>query len=544
MKWVNNIPMRTKMWITFILLLIIIFLFIGFITESQNNLEQKNQKILKDLDRNELLTFQAVSKLTDFDLELLKQLTNPGKTSYKFLENKLNNLKSEYDKLFLQVETKEKIEPRIYNFMKNIHNSFEEYFKQRMLYIKLLERGNKRELADLLSSKDIASILNSVRMLSTALSQELVTISNKNLQWANSERVKISVLFGIMIVLALLFFFSVQYSIIKPIYRLNDVADSIGKGDLAVEIKDKGRKDEIGVLSSKIDKMTKNLKSFVKSLKKAVTDLVDSTTELSASISEISASVSESSSSISETTASIEEVKRTSDTALLVAKESVNTVEKGEKISREVSESINTTREGFEIVKKQVSILSQNILHLAEGGKMVGEIIELVNDIADQTNLLAVNASIEATRAGEQGKSFVIVAQEMKSLANQSRQATEKIKNILSDTQNSVNSSVMAAEKAEKTIYEQTEKAENQILILKDISQVMKEMQDVIKQVELTMNEQNIGMNEITDAMKNIKIASQQNSEVAGKVKGATEKLKEMQRNFSNIIEQYVTIEE
>ena len=132
----------------------------------------------------------------------------------------------------------------------------------------------------------------------------------------------------------------------------------------------------------------------------------------------------------------------------------------------------------------------------------------------------------------------------MKSLANQSKQATEKIKNILEQTQNSVNTSVMAAEKAEKTIFEQTEKAENQIVILNDIVQVMQEMKDVIKQVELTMNEQNIGMGEITDAMNNIKMASQQSSEVAIKLKGATDKLRAIERYFTSFIEKYKTAEE
>ena len=583
MKWFNNISIRTKMWITFFVLLIIVLLYVIIITKSQGNLEQRKQAVLTGLKKNEQLTFQVIGKLDEFDFELLQQLIIPNKPSCDFLEYQLNRLKKEYKRVIAEVEAENTKEKKLVFLLKNINNNFEEYFNNRALFIQKLKKGDKRELVNFLSSRNVASILGSVRMLSSALSQELLEISQKNLEIVNTQKVRVSVLFGIMIVLSILFFLLVQEMILKPIYKLKDIADNISKGNLSIDFDDTNRKDEIGILGAKmslmlhrlrevveiteaivngeidrklepksendsfaraVNKMIDSLNEFVRALKKVITNLIDSSSDLTASIAEISASVSESTSSISETTASVEEVKKTSDISLQMTKESVKTVEKGEKISQEVQESINTTRNGFEIIKKQVSILNQNILQLAEGSKTVGEIIELVNDISDQTNLLAVNASIEAARAGEQGKSFVVVAQEMKSLANQSRQATEKIKSILEQTQNSVNTSVMAAEKAEKTIFEQREKAEDQIVILNDIVQVMREMKDVIKQVELTMNEQNIGMGEISDAMNNIKMASQQSSEVALKLRGATDKLKVIERYFTSFIEKYKTAEE
>ncbi len=582
MKWFNNISIRTKMWITFFVLLIIVLLYVIIITKSQGNLEQRKQAVLTGLKKNEQLTFQVIGKLDEFDFELLQQLIIPNKPSCDFLEYQLNRLKKEYKRVIAEVEAENTKEKKLVFLLKNINNNFEEYFNNRALFIQKLKKGDKRELVNFLSSRNVASILGSVRMLSSALSQELLEISQKNLEIVNTQKVRVSVLFGIMIVLSILFFLLVQEMILKPIYKLKDIADNISKGNLSIDFDDTNRKDEIGILGAKmslmlhrlrevveiteaivngeidrklepksendsfaraVNKMIDSLNEFVRALKKVITNLIDSSSDLTASIAEISASVSESTSSISETTASVEEVKKTSDISLQMTKESVKTVEKGEKISQEVQESINTTRNGFEIIKKQVSILNQNILQLAEGSKTVGEIIELVNDISDQTNLLAVNASIEAARAGEQGKSFVVVAQEMKSLANQSRQATEKIKSILEQTQNSVNTSVMAAEKAEKTIFEQREKAEDQIVILNDIVQVMREMKDVIKQVELTMNEQNIGMGEISDAMNNIKMASQQSSEVALKLRGATDKLKVIERYFTSFIEKYKTAE-
>ncbi len=577
MKWLNDISMKTKMWVTFIILLLIVFLFVLFIIQASEDFQKKEDNFITRLEKTDSLSLYFTSKLSRFDFELWQQLSAPQKSSFRYLDT-LNNLQKEFNTIYLDLKEDLSGDKNIPFPLENIKSAFGEYYNNRALFIKGLRKGNKSNLVNKLYFKDINVFIGYTKMLNSSLKEEFYNLTQKNKENIAKGKVKVSVLLVIMIFIAIVFFYTVLQTLLRPIIKLNKVADNISKGNLSFEMKDTDRKDEVGMLMKKmanmlerlrevarltkaivrgeidkklepksendsfalsINEMVDSLNQFVNSLKKIIDNLISSSTEINSSIAEISASVSESSSAISETTASIEEVKKTSDVSLEMMKKSVDTVEKGEQISTEVQDSIHTTVEGFEIIKNQVSILNQNILQLAEGSKTVGEIIGLVNDISDQTNLLAVNASIEAARAGEQGKSFVVVAQEMKSLADQSKQATEKIKNILNETQNSVNTSVMAAEKAEKTVIEQTTKAEEQITVLNNVVDLMHEIKDVIKQSELTINEQNIGMSEIADAMENIKIASQHNSEATQNLKETSSSLKEIERYFTGFIAKY-----
>ena len=99
-----------------------------------------------------------------------------------------------------------------------------------------------------------------------------------------------------------------------------------------------------------------------------------------------------------------------------------------------------------------MTFIADSIVRLSEQSIAIGEIISSVGDLASQSNLLAVNASIEAAKAGEHGKGFAVVAQEVRSLAEQSKESTEQIRRILNDIQKAISSAVMATEQGGKTV--------------------------------------------------------------------------------------------
>src|SRR5207302_9134131 len=105
-------------------------------------------------------------------------------------------------------------------------------------------------------------------------------------------------------------------------------------------------------------------------------------------------------------------------------------------------------------IQSQMESIAESIVRLSEQSQSIGEIISTVNDLAEQSNLLAVNAAIEAAKAGEQGKGFTVVAHEVKSLAEQSKQATSQVRAILSDIQRATNGAAMAVEQGAKAVEE------------------------------------------------------------------------------------------
>jgi methyl-accepting chemotaxis protein len=115
-------------------------------------------------------------------------------------------------------------------------------------------------------------------------------------------------------------------------------------------------------------------------------------------------------------------------------------------------QSVQASIEAMHRIQEHMASIAESIVRLSEQGQTIGEIIATVNDLAEQSNLLAVNAAIEAAKAGEQGKGFAVVAQEVKSLAEQSKQATAQVRTILNDIQTAMSAAVMATEQGSKAV--------------------------------------------------------------------------------------------
>jgi methyl-accepting chemotaxis protein len=155
-------------------------------------------------------------------------------------------------------------------------------------------------------------------------------------------------------------------------------------------------------------------------------------------------------------------------------------------------------------ISEQMDLIAQTVVKLSEQSQLIGGIIASVTDIADQSNLLAVNAAIEAANAGEHGKGFAVVAQEIKNLAGQSKQATLQVRNILNDIQKATSAAVMATEQGSKAVESgvtQSMQAGEAIRILGDSSN---EAFQAATQIVASSQQQVNGMDQIGMAMQNI----------------------------------------
>lgn len=175
-----------------------------------------------------------------------------------------------------------------------------------------------------------------------------------------------------------------------------------------------------------------------------------------------------------------------------------------------------------------MEIIADSIIRLTEQSKAIGEIISTVNDLAEQSNLLAVNASIEAARAGEQGKAFGIVAQEIKSLAEQSKQATSQIKGVLNDIQNAINSVALATEQGEKIVEAGTKLASQSEESIFNLAETIGIAKDSAIQTSVISQEQLIGMSQVALAMENIKSASAQSVTTTKQLESAARNLQQL----------------
>ena len=176
---------------------------------------------------------------------------------------------------------------------------------------------------------------------------------------------------------------------------------------------------------------------------------------------------------------------------------------------------------------------------LSEQTLQIGEIITTVNDIADQSNLLALNAAMEAARAGEAGRGFAVVAGEVRNLAEQSRQATAQVSGILSEIQKSANTAVMVTEKGTKSAEDGVELAQSTGDSIRIIREHTQQMAAAAEQIAASVRQQLAGMDQITRAMGNINLGATQTQKGMQQVDLAAQNLNDLAKQLTSIVQQY-----
>ena len=227
--------------------------------------------------------------------------------------------------------------------------------------------------------------------------------------------------------------------------------------------------------------------------------------------SQVAAGTAETSGAVRETMVTIEEVKQTAHLSNQKAKIVSDTAKKASEVSLIGAKSVDDSIIGMGEIKKQMETIAESIMKLSEQSLAIGDITSAVNDLAEQSNLLSVNASIEAAKAGELGRGFAVVAQEVKALAEQSKQATTQIRTILNDVQKATAKAVLTAEKGGKAV----EMGMKQVLqsgdSIKTLSESISEAALVANQIAASSQQQLIGVEQVVVAIQNINQATSQN---------------------------------
>ncbi len=222
------------------------------------------------------------------------------------------------------------------------------------------------------------------------------------------------------------------------------------------------------------------------------------------SVSQQSASLNNTAASISQTSATVGEIKKTSQMTAERANAVRDTAETGRAGAEKTLSHLSEVASAILDTKVEVAEIATKMLALNEKNTQIGGIIKTVSDIADQSNLLAVNASIEAAKAGDAGRGFAVVAAEIRTLAGRSRSASDQVASLVDEIQNASSDVVMATEQGVKrstTGHEQVESFSKQF---NEVVTVLEENSDAAQQIALMAAQQMEGIEQITDAIANI----------------------------------------
>jgi len=382
----------------------------------------------------------------------------------------------------------------------------------------------------------------------------------------------------IFLLLASVFFYFFARSFTRPLVNVVEAAQKIAGGDLAVKVTSENRQDEIGslaraftsmiqsinekariaekiaasdltvkviplsnadTLGNAFATMVEKLRSQIKQIIEGVNVLSSAGSEIMATVSQLTSGAAETATSVSETTTTVEEVRQTAEVANQKAKHVSELGQKTAEISRAGLKSIEDTVNGMNRIREQMESVADMVVRLSEQSQAIGEIIATVNDIAEQSNLLAVNASIEAAKAGEQGKGFAVVAQEIRSLAAQSKQATTQVRNILFDVQKAISSAVMATEQGSKAVEDGVKLSTQAGESIDVLAESVTEATNAAIQIVASTQQQLIGMDQVVSAMENIRESSLQTASSTKQTEKAAHDLHNLGQRLQEIVKLY-----
>ncbi|CAN5482177.1 HAMP domain-containing methyl-accepting chemotaxis protein [soil metagenome] len=318
--------------------------------------------------------------------------------------------------------------------------------------------------------------------------------------------------------------------------QMAKVAERIAAGDLVAEIKPQSSKDVLGLSFSA---MRERLRRSTRDTQEATNVLSAAASEILASTTQVAASAAETATAVAETTTTVEEVKQTSQVSSQKARLVSENAQKATQTALTGRRAVEESIAGLQRIQEQMGSIAETVVRLSEQSQAIGEIVATVSDLAEQSNLLAVNAAIEAARAGDQGRGFTVVAQEVKSLSEQSKQATTQVRTILNDIQKAISSAVMATEQGGKTVEDgvrQTQEASNAIRLLAD---TIESGAQAAMQISASSQQQFVGMDQVASAMENIKQASTQNVAGTKQTEAAARNLHNVGQKLKEIVGQY-----
>ena len=246
------------------------------------------------------------------------------------------------------------------------------------------------------------------------------------------------------------------------------------------------------------------VRSTIEALSSASAEILAGTTQQAAGMREHS-------SAVTETVSTVDEVLQTSEQAAQRAQAVSESSQRAAQASHAGRKAVEDSVSAMGTVKEQAGSIAESILTLAEQAQAIGEIIATVNDIAEQTNVLSLNAAIEASRAGEHGKGFSVVANEVKALADQSKKATTQVRQILGEIQKATNAAVMVTEQGSKSVNEAIKTVNEAGTTIRTLADIIAEAVQAAAQIAASAAQQATGMRQIHQAMQNINQVSAQN---------------------------------
>jgi len=388
--------------------------------------------------------------------------------------------------------------------------------------------------------KTITKKINILKNIEDFMEKTIIQDLQSKINTALRQLIFYSVLFLAGVISILLLVFAVFKYVLANINMLTEEAKSLasGEGDLTRRIKVEN-KDELGELAEWFNKFIEKTQFMVRDIKNSLSELnnqsshlQDAANQMSTSIEETSQNTREIATAMNDTTEAVDSIARTTENITMLANE---VGEVNNRMIADIEKRLERMRQNAQLAKEAM----EQINTVGESSKEIGQIVGVINEIADQTNLLALNAAIEAARAGEAGRGFAVVADEVRKLAEKTQHATEEIREMINKIQKDTKAAVAKTRQASEMILEEEKKAEEDKQHVEEVVEKTSRVIDEINSASAATEELSSTFSEMDMQIKDIANAAEENLKAVEAVSRAAQELSNLSSKVDLLVNRF-----
>ena len=457
--------------------------------------------------------------------------TSDGEQKNDVIKN-IDNIKNTVERLYNQTKV-----PATKELAKKSLDETDKMLKLTKKIYREIGRMNQMKNDEIVSSTSVRDYINSTNAMASGL---MVEASNYIVSIANKIFILIfiSMLVGSMVAFAIVLFLIVD--IVRPLNKFITLIKNLteGDGDLTKRV-EANTKDEFGILAGYINTFIQNVQHIIKEVQVVSHEVTSGSNELASVAEELQSTFQSQTEQISGISTNMINLSSLSEQVSNSLTQSSERLQNTTSLTQEGAISLASIRKEMKTISENTNNLAQTISSLSESSEDIGRILTVINDIADQTNLLALNAAIEAARAGEAGRGFAVVADEVRKLAERTSQATNEISAIINTFQQESDSAAKNMATTSKSIDDGSNKVEKTLSDFKDVVEGINNANNDIVSITSMVDRQNNSIQDVTNNTGSINAGITQSNVAILEVTKTIDHLQQKTSDLEKILDQF-----